>query len=185
MKNRWIYIIAGFILVLDQYSKWLVKTGMALHESILVWGADFFRLTYVENDGIAFGMPFGDRLFKSVLTFIAIVFLFFYIRRMKNAPVFPKIGLGLILGGACGNFIDRVLRGSVVDFFDFDFPDFIMERFAIFNIADSGISIGITILIIYLLFFEKKYNAGVITPAADTSADNNNAEPMTTAPLDN
>jgi len=157
MKTYRIYIISGVIFVLDQYSKWLVKTTMALHESILVIGPDFFRLTYVENDGIAFGMPFGDRVVKAVLTLAAIIFLLVYIRRMKYAPPMPKIALGLILGGAWGNFVDRVIFGSVVDFFDFDFPDFVMTRFAVFNVADSAISVGMTVLIVYLLFFDKSY----------------------------
>ena len=145
------------MLALDQSTKWLIKTSMRLFQSIPVFGQDFFRLTYIENDGIIFGLPFGSRIFLTVITIFAIIFLIYYITRMNYAPAAPKIALGLILGGAFGNFADRLLRGSVVDFLDFDFPDFIMERWPVFNAADSSVNLGMTILIIYLLFFDNKY----------------------------
>ena len=157
MRNYWIFVIGGLVLALDQYTKWLVKTSMYLHQSIPVMGEKFFRLTYVENDGIAFGLPFGSRIFLSVFTVGAVLFLIYYLRWMKNAPAAPRFALSLVLGGAFGNLTDRLFRGSVVDFLDFDFPDFIMQRWPVFNVADSSVSAGMTILIIYLLFFEKHY----------------------------
>ena len=62
----------------------------------------------------------------------------------------------MVLGGALGNLIDRVLFGPVTDFFSMDFPDFIMERFPVFNIADSSIFIGVVLLIIDMLFIKDK-----------------------------
>ncbi|MBC8278455.1 MAG: signal peptidase II [FCB group bacterium] len=167
MRNYWILVIAGLVLALDQYTKWLVKTSMYLHQSIPVMGEKFFRLTYVENDGIAFGMPFGGRLFLSIFTIGAIIFLLYYLNRMKKAPAPPRIALAMVLGGAFGNLTDRLLIGRVVDFFDFDFPDFIMHRWPVFNIADSSVSAGMTVLIIYLLFFEQRYT---ITADSDENA---------------
>ena len=157
MKNFWIAVISLLILAVDQYSKWVIKTSMRLYESIPLIGEKFFRLTYVENEGIAFGMYFGGRVLLVTTTLIAIIFLLFYIHRLNYAPVIPRIAMGIILGGALGNLVDRVFRGSVVDFFDFDFPDFIMDRWPVFNLADSSVSVGMTILIIYLLFFDAKY----------------------------
>lgn len=163
MRNYWIFIIAGLVFALDQGTKWLVKTSMYLHQSIPVTGENFFKLTYVENDGIAFGMPFGSRMFLSLFTICAIIFLLYYLNRMKEAPAAPRIALAMVLGGAFGNLTDRLLAGRVVDFFDFDFPDFIMHRWPVFNIADSSVSAGMTILIIYLLFFEQRYSVSAKT----------------------
>ena len=151
----------------DQYSKWVIKSSMRLYESIPLIGEKFFRLTYVENVGIAFGLYFGGRIILVTTTLIAIIFLLFYIRRLNYAPLIPKIAMGLILGGALGNLVDRIFRGSVVDFLDFDFPDFIMNRWPVFNLADSSVSVGMTILIIYLLFFDTKYNNAALRVEAE------------------
>jgi signal peptidase II len=156
MRFYWIFAISGAVFALDQFTKWLVRESLDLHESIAVLGQDFFRLTYVENEGIVFGMAFGSRTFLIVFTTVAVIFLIFYIFRMKyNSPV-PKIALSVVLGGALGNLYDRIFIGEVVDFLDFDFPDFIMTRWPVFNIADSSISVGMAILIFYLIFFDEK-----------------------------
>lgn len=72
--------------------------------------------------------------------------------RMKSSPFCQKILLGSIMGGAIGNTIDRLFLGHVVDFIDVDLPDWMMERWPVFNIADSAVSVGVTLLIITLLF---------------------------------
>ena len=167
MKNFGIAVISVLILAADQYSKWVIKSSMRLYESIPLIGEKFFRLTYVENVGIAFGLYFGGRIILVTTTLIAIIFLLFYIRRLNYAPLIPKIAMGLILGGALGNLVDRIFRGSVVDFLDFDFPDFIMNRWPVFNLADSSVSVGMTILIIYLLFFDTKYNNAALGVEAE------------------
>jgi|GEM_PF-91867 len=175
MRNHWIIIIALFIFALDQSAKWLIKTSLRLFQSVPVLGQDFFRLTYIENEGIIFGMPFGSRIFLTLITVFAIIFLIYYIVRMNYAPAAPKIALGLILGGAFGNFTDRLLYGRVVDFLDFDFPDFIMERWFVFNLADASVNLGMTVLIIYLLFFDHKYlskNSAVPADNFDTADKN-------------
>jgi signal peptidase II len=76
---------------------------------------------------------------------------------LKHSRSFwEKFSYSLIIGGAIGNLIDRLAFGSVTDFFDVDFPDFLMERWPVFNIADSSIVIAITILLIYTIFFESR-----------------------------
>jgi len=166
MRNYWIFVIGLIVLTLDQFTKWLVRTSMYLYQSVPVIGRDFFRLTYIENEGIIFGMLFGGRIFLAFITVCAIIFLLFYIYKMKYAPAAPKIALGLILGGAFGNFADRLLRGRVVDFLDFDFPDCIVQRWPIFNLADSAVNVGMTILIVYLVFFDNKYKLKNINASA-------------------
>jgi signal peptidase II len=128
---------------------------MTLHQSIPVLGRDFFRLTYVENRGIAFGLSFGNSILLTIITIGAVFFLIYYIVRMRNSHFAPRMAMAFILGGALGNLCDRFFRGQVVDFLDFDFPDFIMSRWPIINLADSSVTIGMTILIVYLLFFDK------------------------------
>jgi len=129
---------------------------MHVGQSIPVIGESFFRITYVENDGIAFGIFFGGRAFLVIFTTMAVIFLIYYMIRMREEPLFPQIALSFILGGALGNLVCRLFRGEVVDFLDFDFPDFIMTRWPVFNFADSCVSVGMTLLLIYLIFFDSK-----------------------------
>jgi len=129
---------------------------MEVGQSIPVIGDSFFRITFVENDGIAFGIFFGGRVFLVIFTTMAVIFLVYYMFKMREEPLFPQVALSMILGGALGNLICRLFRGEVVDFLDFDFPDFIMMRWPVFNFADSCVSVGMTLLLIYLIFFDTK-----------------------------
>ena len=168
------YRFLGFslvIVVLDQLSKWLIKSTMNVNQSVSVLGERFFRLTYIENDGIAWGIPFGSRLFLIFFTIFAIFLLLYFIIRVIDGPLLPKIALALILGGALGNLIDRIHTGYVVDFFDFDFPDFIMYRFAVFNVADSAVTVGMTLLIIHIVFFESKQKTDTVGVNNDSAAE--------------
>jgi signal peptidase II len=145
---------------------------MYLGESISVIG-DFFRITFTENPGMAFGFDPGSdfKLFISVFSLVASIGLLVYLYTVRNKSLSLKIAIALILGGAVGNVIDRMFYGiifdyaplfygKVVDFFDFDFFDFSIfgrsyERWPIFNIADAAVSIGVLIL----LFFYKHHEA--------------------------
>ena len=170
MRRYWIFSVTGFVLLLDQSTKWLVKKNMDIFQSTPVIGGDFFRFTYIENDGIAFGIPFGGRVFLTVFTIAAALFLIYYIFRMRDSSIVPKLGLAMILGGALGNLTDRFFRGQVIDFLDFDFPDFIIERWPVFNIADSSVTIGITLLLIYFIFFD----SGRKSPSMERENDTRN-----------
>lgn len=75
---------------------------------------------------------------------------------MKSEHKLQTVSFSLIVAGAIGNLIDRIYLGSVTDFLDFDFPDFLMERWPIFNVADSAICVAIGLYIIYVLFYEKR-----------------------------
>lgn len=161
-KNPYHFLkISALIIIFDQISKFIVRHFM-LNQSIPVVG-DFFRLTHVQNPGAAFslsfGSPFFNRIFFSVITFIMIFIIMFMLKKSKN--ILEKISFSLIIGGAVGNLIDRILLGSVTDFLDFDFPDFIMERWPIFNIADSAIVIAVILLLFYTIFLENKEKSEV------------------------
>lgn len=128
---------------------------------------DFFRLTFIENPGMAFGYDPGDNLkfWVTLFSLVASIGLIIYIYLIREKSLSLRVAIALILGGAIGNFIDRMFYGvifgyaplfygKVVDFFDFDFFNFTLfertyDRWPIFNIADAAVSIGVMILIIF------------------------------------
>jgi signal peptidase II len=146
------YAGAASLLILDQVSKALVRHYLDLYQSIPLLGTDLLRLTYVLNPGIAFGARlFGMPLllfFGWGAAFALAVFLYRLARRGDSLR-WPVM---LFLAGAIGNSIDRVIFGQVTDFLDADFPDFIMQRWPVFNVADSCITVGITVLALLALF---------------------------------
>ncbi len=145
------YIIALLVIIIDQITKWIVATKMSLYESIPVID-DFFYITSHRNKGAAWGILQGQMWLFYIVTVIVVIFVIYYLQKYGRQHVLSGLALGLILGGAIGNFIDRVLHQEVVDFFDFiifgyDFP--------IFNIADSALVVGVIFMIIFILFEEK------------------------------
>ncbi|WP_394232590.1 signal peptidase II [Niallia oryzisoli] len=146
------YIIALLAVLFDQWTKWLIVKNMELGERITVID-NFLYITSHRNRGAAWGILQGQMWFFYVITVVVIIAIIYYLKKSeKESPLF-KFSLALMLGGAIGNFIDRVVRQEVVDFihtypFGYNFP--------IFNIADSSLVIGVAILIIYMLLEEKK-----------------------------
>lgn len=133
------YWIAGIVFVLDQVTKKIVERNMELHESISIIG-DFFRLTSHRNPGAAFGILQEQRTFFIIITIVVLAAIIWYITLIrKSGKTMMLVALGLVLGGAVGNFVDRLLYGKVVDFLDFHLGFY---DFPIFNIADMGIVCG-------------------------------------------
>ena len=126
---------------------------MSLGQSIEII-PNFFNLTYITNDGMAFGIdfPFGIFLF-SALSIVLTIFLFYYLYTIKNDVFILRFSISLIIAGALGNLTDRILLGEVVDFFDFTIGNF---RWYIFNIADSCVTVGMVIMLFDSIFLEKK-----------------------------
>lgn len=162
------------IIVVDQLSKLWVKgisipflginwEGMRYGLSRPVLG-NFFRLTYIENPGMAFGIDIGGKLFFSLFSILLSVGIVYYLYRARNENPGFRISLALILGGAIGNLIDRtfygvifneapLFYGKVVDFFDVDFFDvnifgYSLSRWPVFNVADAAVTIGIILLLV-------------------------------------
>lgn len=156
-----IYIITVlFALLIDQFTKYLVKINMEIYSSIRVLG-DFFSLTYVENTGIAFGMLGnigGDlkRWILSGIVFCAMILITVYWAREKNKTLLFTFACSLITGGASGNLVDRVLRGSITDFLEFGTRTW---KFAIFNAADTFVTIGVGLFIIHTLITKETSDA--------------------------
>jgi len=199
---RVLFVTLGIVL-LDQITKLLVKgfylpifdfyhQGMQLGQSIPVIG-DFLRLTFIENPGMAFGIDIGGRLFLAIFTFIASIGIFYYLYRVRNEAFAIRLTLAIILGGAIGNLIDRCFYGIIfgyaplfygkvvdfidVDFFKIDFLGFHMDRFAVFNVADASVSIGIAlILLFYKKFTELDKSAAAATDGTKAVAEPNSAQ---------
>ncbi|WYU50242.1 signal peptidase II [Bacillus sp. FSL K6-0047] len=138
------YIVALIIIVLDQLTKWLVVTSMKLGERIPIIDQVLYLYSH-RNTGAAFGILQGQMWFFYVVTTIIVGVIIYLIQTEAKGNRLLKIALGLVLGGAIGNFIDRLLRQEVVDFID-TFGDF-----PIFNIADSALTIGVGLFLLNIL----------------------------------
>nr|WP_221452200.1 signal peptidase II [Bacillus benzoevorans] len=144
--------IALIVITLDQWTKWLIIQNMELSESIPIIDS-FLYITSHRNTGAAWGILEGQMWFFYVITTIVILAIVFYLKKAAKEGVLFKISLALMLGGAVGNFIDRIFRQEVVDFihtypFGYNFP--------IFNIADSSLVIGVALLMVYMVIEERR-----------------------------
>ncbi|GEN44838.1 signal peptidase II [Alkalibacillus haloalkaliphilus] len=144
------YIIALLIVALDQITKWMIIQTMNVHESIEVISG-FFYITSHRNSGAAWGMLQGQMWLFYIVTVFVVGVIVYYMRQYRNGYKLLNTGFALILGGAIGNFIDRVVMQEVVDFLDFTIFNY---NFPIFNVADIALTIGVTIIIILILFDE-------------------------------
>ncbi len=134
------------IVAVDQLTKAVVRNNMSIGESIPIIN-NFFHLTYITNDGMAFGLDFPGGSFLFNLVSISLtIFLGWYYWQERNSNIILRISLLCILAGAIGNLIDRVLFGTVVDFFDFMIGGY---HWYVFNIADSSVTVG---MFLYILF---------------------------------
>ena len=142
--------ISGIVVLLDQLTKELVRSGMDMYSSINILGS-LLRFTYVENSGIAFGISVAQALpIFTILSVLASVIILVYLYKERDNALLSRVGLALIFGGAIGNIIDRVLFGRVVDFIDVGFG---VHRFYIFNVADSAVTVGVPIYLIMGILF--------------------------------
>jgi signal peptidase II len=134
------FIVAGLVVVADQVTKALVAAKLRPEESVPVLG-DLLSVSLVENTGASFGLFKSQTLILVLVSVIAIIFIVFYLAKKKSSLYLP---FALILGGACGNLIDRLRFGYVVDFIDFHW-------WPVFNVADSCITVGSVILFFVIL----------------------------------
>lgn len=130
---------------LDQLTKLLVVTHLKPIGAVPLW-ENVLHLTYVENRGAAFGMLSNHRWVFMLFSSVAIVGLSVYLFRFCRESRWVRVALAMIVGGGIGNMIDRIALGYVVDFIDFT-----LINFAVFNVADSFVSVGAVILVVYYL----------------------------------
>lgn len=138
------YLLALILFLIDQATKFVIATRMEIGDQIPVIG-NFFLITSHRNTGAAFGILEGQRWFFIVITIVVLAGLIWYLNKVRRTQKLLSAGLALVLGGAAGNFIDRLLMGEVVDFLQFNFGTY---TFPIFNVADSCIVIGVGLILL-------------------------------------
>ena len=159
MKNKYVFLffMSGVLVIMDQYSKLMVSLHIPLNYSVKVVEG-FFSLTHIRNSGVAFGLfasqqsEYKALMFVAIST-IAIIAILVIFHQTPKEKKMVQMGLVLIFSGAIGNLIDRVLHGEVIDFVDFFING---HHFPAFNIADSCITIGVTLMVIDLFCGEAK-----------------------------
>ena len=172
--NKWPFHVGVilFSIVADQLTKlWALarftnETGAPNHDIIEVIG-ELVRFQLVFNKGAAFSsrpqdlMPFlSPTVFFILISIVACVVMFFFYKSIDKRDWLSRLGVVMILGGAVGNFIDRMRLKMVVDFIDCDFPDisfqkFSMTRFPTFNVADSFVTVGVAVIILSPVILKK------------------------------
>jgi signal peptidase II len=149
-NSHWLSFIltAVAVIVVDQISKRYIDANLSVGDS---WPDASWpiRIMHVKNTGAAFSMLQNQTLFLTVMSVVGLgAILLYFLYRPSDHPLL-RFALALQLGGAIGNLIDRALYGEVTDFFKF-------PRFAVFNVADSAISVGVATVVIFLLFANDK-----------------------------
>ena len=156
--------VAALVALLDQLTKWYIRHTFGLYESVAVIDS-LFHITYVRNSGGAFGLLAGTtralRLpFFLLVSGVAVGALLFFVRRVEPGRRFLLVALGGILGGALGNLVDRMVSGEVTDFLDVHWRGY---HWPAFNVADSCITVGMVVLLVYSLVIRDA--AGELPPA--------------------
>jgi signal peptidase II len=172
MQNRmqkWLTLglVALVVVAVDQISKQLVTANLALYEQ---WAPveslrSVFTFTYVQNTGAAFGIFPDGSVFFTLIAFVVVGVIIYFYRELPNPHLLLRLTLGLQLGGALGNLIDRLRLGYVIDFFDVKF-------WPVFNVADSAIVTGVFLLIVLIWWDERQTaRAKEQEPFQDSSAE--------------
>jgi signal peptidase II len=152
------------VLLADQVVKKLVVSAMALGDSVDVIGSAV-RLTRTENTGAAFGLLRGRSAIFIIISTVAAVAIVVFRREIAKLRRSEQFAFALILGGALGNLVDRVRRGgAVIDFIDVGIRDL---RWPAFNVADSAIVVGVTLLAVRFLFFARPGAPDALPPSRD------------------
>jgi len=155
--------VAAVVVALDQLTKTIVRATLDVGES---WPSGDWpvRIRNVTNTGAAFSSLQNQTVFLIVMTFVGLAAIYMYYRNPPFKHWVAAVAIGMMLGGATGNLIDRIRVGRVTDFIDF-------RHFPTFNVADSSISVGVTIIVIgYILFGEHQADSGHTTATVDEDA---------------
>ena len=157
--------IAGAVVALDQWSKYLVRTRLAFGEA---WApipslGSFLRVVHWNNTGAAFGLfPSGSMAFTIIAVIVSVAILYYY-PRVPAGQVALRLALAFQLGGAIGNLIDRIVLGTVTDFIA-------VGSFPVFNLADSSISAGVAVLLLAMWIEERRSRKTAAAVPVETNA---------------
>ncbi len=149
MRARFL-VVSALIVALDQWTKLWIEAALEPHERMEVV-AGFFNLVHVQNTGIAFGLfpagrELGGTLVLTTLGFAALAIVSIYFRRTSEQERLLLLSLSLVLGGAVGNLVDRILLRAVTDFLDVYVGAY---HWPAFNVADSGVTVGIVLMLVH------------------------------------
>lgn len=156
MKNKrkayfWLVVITVLLIALDQWTKWLVRSNLAMGDiwSPFEWLTPYARIVHWYNTGVAFGMFQGVGWLFAILSMIISVFIVIFYGKIPAEDWPLRLALILQLSGALGNLIDRLTVGHVTDFIS-------VGNFAVFNVADSCITVGVVVMILGFWYTERK-----------------------------
>lgn len=173
--NAWNYIKEAKIelivlfgsLILDLVTKAVIESALSLGESVTLI-PKFLHFKYIHNDGAAFGSKFGlDKLlgktgtmiFFIVLSAVAVCFFAYFLYKGRGKHIVNRLALALVIGGALGNLVDRIAFGYVRDFVQIEYFGFTLfgsTTFAIFNVADVALVVGVILFVVYYIFIFKE-----------------------------
>jgi signal peptidase II len=151
--RRLLAILAvGLLAAADQLTKFIIRGSFSLHESRPVIEG-VFSITYIRNEGIAWGMFQGGRIVFLIVTFLVLIFCFIAYNKMAGRRKFTplRVCMVFLVAGSIGNMIDRLELGYVVDFFYFELIDF-----PVFNVADIYVTVSMIVLILLICFKYKE-----------------------------
>ena len=143
--------VAGFIVILDQWSKMLVRQSLSPGETWMPveWLEPYVRVVNWHNTGAAFGIFQKGGLIFTILAIVVTIFILYYFPQVPRKDWPLRVAMGMQLGGALGNLTDRLRFGAVTDFIS-------VGKFPVFNVADSSISVGVAVLIVGVWISERK-----------------------------
>lgn len=162
-----LFLIAGLIVLLDQLTKYLIRTNLALGEIYRpdLWITQIARIVHWQNTGAAFGMFQSLGNVFMVLSMIVSAAIIYYYPQVPRQDKLIRLAMAMLLGGAVGNLIDRLYQGYVTDFIS-------ISEFPVFNIADASISLGVVVLFVGLWLQEREKEASTdSTESADGSKE--------------
>lgn len=151
VNDVWLLVFSGSIIAVDQLTKHLVRSHLALGQSWSPWAwlAPYARILRTQNTGMAFSMLTGFSWVFTVFGVIVSIGIMYYYPRISPQDWLTRLALILLLAGAVGNLIDRVIAGQVTDFIS-------VGNFAIFNVADACVNVGVVLLLIGLYIQERR-----------------------------
>jgi signal peptidase II len=161
----YLFTIAGLIIVFDQWTKSIVRSNLALQETWTPWAwlAPYARIVLWKNTGAAFGIFQNLNTIFAILAVVVALVILFYFPRVDKREWPLRIALSMQMGGALGNLIDRLTLGYVTDFVS-------VGNFAVFNVADASISVGVAVLVVGVWLSERKLAAAAKRESGQTEA---------------
>jgi len=164
-------LFAAAIVALDQWTKALVRTNLDIEEMWAPWDwlLPYARIVHWKNSGAAFGMLPGLSDVFTILAIVVSIAIFYYFPQVPRGDWTLRLAMGLQLGGALGNLVDRLTQGYVTDFIS-------LGSFPVFNVADSSISVGVAVLILGMWIKERQSTPEGTSPEAGSAPSSNQEE---------